>query len=44
MDSAIRNAVPNDIAALRPPQLQAVADNGGVPVYQLPGSSLANAS
>jgi hypoxanthine-DNA glycosylase len=57
LDSAIRNAVPNDIAALRLPQLQAIAHNGGesfkharhtrtlgVPVYQLPSTSPANAS
>jgi hypoxanthine-DNA glycosylase len=29
LDSAIRNAVPNDIAALHLPQLQAIAHNGG---------------
>lgn len=57
LDSAIRNAVPNDIAALHLPQLQAIAHNGGesfkharhtrtlgVPVYQLPSTSPANAS
>jgi hypoxanthine-DNA glycosylase len=57
LDSAIRNAVPNDIAALHLPQLAAVAHNGGesfkharhtrtlgVPVYQLPSTSPANAS
>ncbi len=57
LDSAIRNAVPNDIAALNLPQLQAIAHNGGesfkharhtrtlgVPVYQLPSTSPANAS
>lgn len=57
LDSAIRNAVPNDIAALQLPQLRAVAHNGGesfkharhtrtlgVPVYQLPSTSPANAS
>ena len=57
LDSAIRNAVPNEIAALRLPQLQAIAHNGGesfkharhtrtlgVPVYQLPSTSPANAS
>jgi len=57
LDSAIRNAVPNDIAALPLPQLAAIAHNGaesfkhsrhtrtlGVPVYQLPSTSPANAS
>lgn len=57
LDSAIRNAVPNDIGALHLPQLQAIAHNGGesfkharhtrtlgVPVYQLPSTSPANAS
>ena len=57
LDSAIRNAVPNDIAALHLQQLQAIAHNGGesfkharhtrtlgVPVYQLPSTSPANAS
>jgi hypoxanthine-DNA glycosylase len=57
LDSSIRNAVPNDIAALHLPQLQAIAHNGGesfkharhtrtlgVPVYQLPSTSPANAS
>lgn len=57
LDSAIRNAVPNDIAALQLPQLRAIAHNGGesfkharhtrslgVPVYQLPSTSPANAS
>lgn len=57
LDSAIRNAVPNDIAALHLPQLEAIAHNGGesfkharhtqtlgVPVYQLPSTSPANAS
>ncbi len=57
LDSAIRNAVPNDIAALHLPQLHAIAHNGGesfkharytrtlgVPVYQLPSTSPANAS
>ena len=57
LDSAIRNAVPNDIAALHLPRLQAIAHNGGesfkharhtrtlgVPVYQLPSTSPANAS
>ena len=29
LDSAIRNAVPNNIAALRLPHLQAIAHNGG---------------
>lgn len=29
LDSAIRNAVPNDIAALQLPQLQAIVHNGG---------------
>ena len=29
LDSAIRNAVPNDIAALQLPQLTAIAHNGG---------------
>ncbi|TXH90555.1 MAG: DNA-deoxyinosine glycosylase [Rhodoferax sp.] len=29
LDSAIRNAVPNDIAALHLPQLQAIVHNGG---------------
>jgi hypoxanthine-DNA glycosylase len=29
LDSAIRNAVPNDIAALQLPQLRAIAHNGG---------------
>ncbi|MDT7523970.1 hypothetical protein RAE21_16410 [Rhodoferax sp. TBRC 17198] len=55
--SAIRNAVPNDTAALHLPQLQAIGHNGGesfkharhtrtlgVPVYQLPSTSPANAS
>ena len=57
LDSAIRNAVPNDIAALQLPQLAAIVHNGaesfkharhtqrlGVPVYQLPSTSPANAS
>ena len=57
LDSAIRNAVPNDIAALQLPRLAAIAHNGGesfkharhtrslgVPVYQLPSTSPANAS
>jgi len=57
LDSAIRNAVPNDIAALHLPQLRAIAHNGGesfqharhtrtlgVPVYQLPSTSPANAT
>ena len=57
LDSAIRNAVPNDIGALHLPELQAIAHNGGesfkharhtrtvgVPVYQLPSTSPANAS
>lgn len=57
LDSAIRAAVPNDIAALHLPKLAAVAHNGGesfkharhtrtlgVPVYQLPSTSPANAS
>ncbi|MBT0570299.1 DNA-deoxyinosine glycosylase [Curvibacter sp. CHRR-16] len=60
LDSAIRNATPNDIATLQRsqlPQLQAIAHNGGesfkharhtrtlgLPVYQLPSTSPANAS
>ncbi|MEN9436429.1 MAG: hypothetical protein RIR09_1084 [Pseudomonadota bacterium] len=57
LDSAIRHAVPNDIAALQLPHLCAIAHNGGesfkharhtrslgVPVYQLPSTSPANAS
>ena len=57
LDSAIRNAVPNDIAALQLPHLRAIVHNGGesfkharhtrtlgVPVYQLPSTSPANAS
>lgn len=57
LDSAIRNAVPNNIAALQLPHLGAIAHNGGesfkharhtqtlgVPVYQLPSTSPANAS
>ncbi len=57
LDSAIRNAVPNDIGALQLPQLAAIIHNGGesfkharhtqalgVPVYQLPSTSPANAS
>lgn len=57
LDSAIRNAVPNNIAALHLPRLAAIAHNGGesfkharhtrtlgLPVYQLPSTSPANAS
>jgi hypoxanthine-DNA glycosylase len=57
LDSAIRNAVVNDIAGLQLPQLAAIAHNGGesfkharhtrtlgVPIYQLPSTSPANAS
>jgi hypoxanthine-DNA glycosylase len=57
LDTAIRHAVPNDIAALHLPQLAAIAHNGGesfkharhtrtlgLPVYQLPSTSPANAS
>ena len=57
LDTAIRHAVPNDIAALPLPQLAAIAHNGGesfkharhtrtlgLPVYQLPSTSPANAS
>lgn len=57
LDRAIRNPVPNDIAALQLPHLAAIAHNGGesfkharhtrslgVPVYQLPSTSPANAS
>ena len=57
LDTAIRHAVPNDIAALHLPQLAAIAHNGGesfkharhtrtlgLPVYQLPSASPANAS
>jgi hypoxanthine-DNA glycosylase len=57
LDTAIRNAVVNDIAGLQLPQLAAIVHNGGesfkharhtrtlgVPVYQLPSTSPANAS